>query len=157
MDKYKVAVSFADALRNEDIDAVEEDDLAHAVENLMSHTKPNYTDSEIDERASELRAIVWKNRSELWPQIPSHADPVQFLDPDGAFRLLGYDFDLSESLGLSRTAFGTFEVAGLLEALPGSVRVSRQMKPEVRLFTAAHELGHIVLHPSCWRHIGTDR
>jgi formiminotetrahydrofolate cyclodeaminase len=147
MDKYKVAVSFADALRNEDIDAVEEDELAHAIENLMARTKPNYTDSEIDERASELRAIVWKNRSALWPQIPSQADPVQFLDPDGAFRLLGYDFELSESLGLIRTASGTFEVAGLLDALPGSVRVSRQMKPDVRLFTAAHELGHIILHP----------
>jgi formiminotetrahydrofolate cyclodeaminase len=147
VDKYKAAVSYANALATENVDALDGDELAEAIEKFMSRIKANYTDAEIDERASELRALVWKHRSTLWPQLGAQTDPVQFLDPVGAFRLLGYDFALSESLGLSRTAAGTFEVAGLLEALPGSVRVSRQMKPEVRLFTAAHELGHVILHP----------
>lgn len=61
--------------------------------------------------------------------------------------MLGYNHELVDTLGTFRADSRTFEVAGLLENDCGRVTISAQMLPPVRRFTAAHELGHVVLHP----------
>lgn len=147
VEKYEAALMRVNELRAEDVDAVEEDEKVAAVQRLLSRSKPSYTDEEIDERASELRALVWKTRDDLAQGRRTPFDNSDLHDPEVALRLLGYSFSLVESLGIGSSPSGSFEVAGLLEALPGTVSVSRQMKPDVRLFTSAHELGHIILHP----------
>ncbi|WLI90080.1 cyclodeaminase/cyclohydrolase family protein [Massilia sp. R2A-15] len=147
MEKYTGTLERVDALRSEDVDVVEEDELAVAITGLLSGAKATYSDVDIDERAGELRALVWRKRNELWPTDQVPTDPVELLNPEVALRLLGYGFSLEESLGTFPSTAGTLEVAGLLEAVKGKVSVSRQMKSDVRLFTSAHELGHILLHP----------
>lgn len=143
MDTYEAAIARLDSLRAEDVDAVYDDESATPIASLLSRSKVTYTDEEIDERAKELRSIVWRNRFKISTKNGLTFEETDLMDPEIALRMLGYSFSLEESLG--RT--GAFEIAGLLDALAGEVKVSRQMKAEIRLFTTAHELGHIILHP----------
>lgn len=143
-EKYQTAIVRMSKLRSEDSATKSDGD---AIAALWESSKASYTDEEIDDRASELRKIIWRRRAELWEGSEVPADPTRLLDPEVALRLLGYNFSLVETLGTFSSAGKSYEVAGLLEAQPGRVSVSRQMRPDVRLFTAAHELGHVVLHP----------
>ncbi|GJI92538.1 hypothetical protein RugamoR1_57010 [Rugamonas sp. R1(2021)] len=147
-EKYQAALARVAHLRSEDTEALRVDG-ADPIADLWSRSKRSYTDQEIEQRASELQALVWQKRADLWIDsdtgVPT--DPVDMLNPDVALRMLGYNFCLVETLGMFSSNVGAFEVAGLLEAQPGRVSVSRQMQQDVRLFTAAHELGHVVLHP----------
>ncbi|MQA20324.1 cyclodeaminase/cyclohydrolase family protein [Rugamonas rivuli] len=147
MGKYQAMLLRVKALRSEDVDAVEEDEHASAITDLMSRAKQSYSDGEIEERATELRKLVWKTRDVLWPDNQVPTDSVELLSPEVALRLLGYGLEFEETLGTFPSPSGTFEVAGMLEAVKGTVSVSMQMKSDVRLFTSAHELGHIILHP----------
>lgn len=103
------------------------------------------TDKQIEEEVQKLLTQLWKNRATLWEgDVPE--DPVDLLDATVALHHLGYKFRLEESLGQYRNASGPIEVAGLIDRSARMVRVSRQFSPTVRAFTAAHELGHAVLH-----------
>lgn len=89
---------------------------------------------------------VWSNRVSLWSEA-APSDPVELLDPEVALQLLGYNFQYVEGLGQMRGEGGPIEVAGLIDTVSKNVRVGRQFPAPVRRFTAAHELGHAVLHP----------
>lgn len=145
-EKYYAAVARMAKLRSED-SALKSSGDVDAIAALWASSKASYTDEEIDNRASELRKIIWQRRAELWEDSGVPADPTRLLDPEIALRLLGYNFNLVETLGTFSSAGKSYEVAGLLEAQPGRISVSRQMRSDVRLFTAAHELGHVLLHP----------
>lgn len=101
----------------------------------------------IELTAHDMRSRLWKNRISLWNGTPP-TDPVRIIDPARALHLLGYKFSLDDTLGQFRNDRGEFEVAGLIDPNSKIVRVSRQPPLNVRLFTAAHELGHVLLHPS---------
>ena len=68
------------------------------------------------------------------------------LDPSVALRIIGYDFDLDETLGQYRSNGRLIEVAGIIDSPSRRVRISRQFPNDVRVFTTAHELGHALLH-----------
>lgn len=100
---------------------------------------------EIEKKASNLQRRMWRDKSEIWfDAVPSN--PVDMLDPAVAFRLIGYDFDLDETLGQYFSDGKQIEVAGTIDDSSKRVRISRQFPYEVRNFTAAHELGHALLH-----------
>jgi len=83
----------------------------------------------------------------LWrSELPT--DPIEILDPKVAFGLLGYEYSLEEGLGQYRNENNLIEVAGLIDRDSKKVHVSRQFDLSVQAFTAAHELGHAVLHPA---------
>lgn len=107
--------------------------------------KHRYSNFEIEQKAREIQALVWKNKKIIWGDaVPT--DPVDILDPAFALGLLGYDFDLEETLGHYRENGQSIEVAGLIDDVAKRVRISRQFPVSVRAFTSAHELGHAVLH-----------
>jgi Zn-dependent peptidase ImmA (M78 family) len=62
--------------------------------------------------------------------------------------MVGFDFKVEDGLGLMRGGGGQIEVAGLIDTRGKVVRVGRQFPTSVLAFTAAHELGHAVLHPT---------
>jgi Zn-dependent peptidase ImmA (M78 family) len=107
----------------------------------------SYSDGEIEGKARELHELIWRQRTFIWGD-KTPTDPIDMLDPAAALALIGYDFDLKESLGQYRAPSGLIEVAGQIDRESRTVRVSRQFPANVRTFTAAHELGHAVLHPS---------
>lgn len=147
VEKYQSALLRVVQLRAEDLTSLQKINETDPIANLWSRSKKNYTNEEISDRASAVQKIIWDSRSDLWADEGVPTDPVDLLNPQSALRRLGYSYEVPETLGTFASDVGTFEVAGLLEALPGRVSISGQMKPEVRRFTAAHELGHVVLHP----------
>lgn len=107
--------------------------------------KPRYSAIEIELRARSLQASLWKDRDRIWPGA-TPTNPINVLDPFIALRLLGYDCELDETLGQFQSNGKQVEVAGVLDKNARQVRISRQFPNAVRSFTAAHELGHALLH-----------
>jgi Zn-dependent peptidase ImmA (M78 family) len=104
-----------------------------------------YTNRKIEALAKDLHKRLWKERMSLWRGHPP-TDPIDLLDTAVALSVVGYDFSLEEGLGQYRGEGGQIEVAGLIDRASKEVRVSRQFPTTVQAFTAAHELGHAVLH-----------
>lgn len=148
MKKYQAILERVNTLRSEDVDMVDENEKAAEAGELLAGALDKYSDSEIDERAAALHTLVWRHRKQLWADENTPLDPVELLDPARALQYLGYGYSLEDTLGRFQSDTGMFEVAGLLEAQKGRVSISRQMKPDVRYFTSAHELAHLVLHPA---------
>lgn len=99
----------------------------------------------IEEIAKALQTSIWVNRKSIWGEnAPS--DPIAVLDPAVAFRTLGYEFETDRPLGEMITPDGAVEVAGFIEASKRYAGVSSQVPFAMRHFTAAHELGHALLH-----------
>lgn len=113
----------------------------------ISTPSRRYADHEIEGVVKDLHTRLWKDRNFLWDGA-APADPVDILDPEVALRLYGYSFELEEGLGSYHGHSGHSEIAGLIDRLYKTVHVSQQFPPNVRLFTAAHELGHAALHPA---------
>lgn len=106
-----------------------------------------YTADEIEVLARDLQARLWKDRGTLWAGAPP-SDATALLDPAVALRLIGYECVFEEGLGRYRADGGQVEVAGLINRTSRRVHVSRQFPLTVQMFTAAHELGHAMLHPT---------
>lgn len=99
----------------------------------------------IEEYASRLQKEIWARRSEIWPERnPSY---FEVLDPELAASHLGIAFALNESLGKFGSRDAQFEVAGSLDRQRGVISLSRRFSLETMCFTAAHEIGHWLLHP----------
>lgn len=106
---------------------------------------PAYTDAEIEAKVREVHTLLWHERARLWAdKVPE--DPIALLDPMIALRALGYDAQYQPGLGRLRGSGGAVEVAGLIDTRAKRVLVGEQFSSSVRAFTAAHELGHAVLH-----------
>jgi len=105
-----------------------------------------YSDEDIEAKVREIHQRLWHERAAIWGDaIPR--DPIDMLDPAVALSLVGFECDVREGLGQFRTSNGVIEVAGLIDRKTRTVQLSRQFSASVRRFTAAHELGHAVLHP----------
>jgi IrrE N-terminal-like domain len=95
--------------------------------------------------ARDLQLEIYRNRKLLWDGAPPR-DPVEMLDPGLALRLIGYEYLEEDSIGEYSFQGRLIEAAGLIDNAAKRVIVSQRLDPNVRLFTAAHELGHAVLH-----------
>ena len=106
-----------------------------------------WSNEQITLKVRELHGRLWRDRQALWSNaVPK--DPIELLDPAIALEAIGFRFDLEEGLGQMPGRNGQIEVAGLIDTKAKVVRVGRQFSASVRAFTAAHELGHAVLHPT---------
>jgi len=106
---------------------------------------------EIELRARNLLKKIWQNRNIIWSNaIPSN--PIDMLDPVIALKFSGYDCDLDETLGQFYSYGKLIEVAGTIDKSSAKVRISRQFKNNIQNFTAAHELGHALLHQASGLH-----
>lgn len=120
---------------------------------LARNKRKNHRHSiaELESKAVDLQRRMWQERSQIWfdSAVPN---PIDILDPAIAFRLIGYDFDLRETLGQYFIDGRQIEVAGIIDDISREVRISRQFAYDVRNFTAAHELGHALLHDATGLH-----
>ena len=101
-------------------------------------------EGQIEEKAKDLQRRIWRNQAAILGNTKLQ-NPIDLLDPGIAFDLLGFDYDLSETLGNFRIDRALVEVAGMVDTTHRTVRISRRFPDNVQNFTAAHELGHIVL------------
>jgi hypothetical protein len=69
----------------------------------------------------------------------------QLFNPDDAIEKYGYSYEIRESMPVAR-AGGRFQTAGMIDTTQKIVMILSKLNYEVQRFTAAHELGHLVLH-----------
>jgi Zn-dependent peptidase ImmA (M78 family) len=97
---------------------------------------------QIENEAIRLRWQIWHARQNVL-RHPPH--PLEVLDPQIAAAELGFQLQY-----LDRLSFGVgqqnFETAGLLDRSNKKITIAQCYGPEAARFTAAHELGHAVLH-----------
>ncbi|WP_332814752.1 ImmA/IrrE family metallo-endopeptidase [Ramlibacter sp.] len=104
------------------------------------------TDEEIEQLARRLQIRIWERRSEFF-QRGKLIDPLDALDPVIAFKLLDYEVEITGALGLHpKAGDAASNVAGIIDKPNRKVLLSSGFPASVRNFTAAHELGHAVMH-----------
>jgi hypothetical protein len=106
---------------------------------------------DIEEIVRNLQKELWRHRSEII-ESADDIDPLQLLDPMLALSALGYSVDIRDSLGQHSAGKDSFEVAGIVDSSDSTVQISRRFAPAMQRFTAAHELGHAVLHEGAGLH-----
>ena len=102
------------------------------------------------ERASRaLIERIWRNRLVLFPMGVN--DRLEMLNPRIACAELGLKYDPHPELPWY-TPQGIVKVAGVLDRDNDTVSVAERLGPTVERFTAAHEIGHVLLHPGAIMH-----
>ena len=105
----------------------------------------------IEKHVKQLQKSIWQRRDDIWPDgIPE--DSVEMLDPSVAFKLIGFEFNMVETLEQYSDGDMTSEIAGIINRNEKRVDISRKMPNNTIRFTAAHELGHAVLHQNLQMH-----
>lgn len=115
-------------------------------------TGRRFSYEEIETFARTMQAILWKDRDAYWSgNAPD--DPLDVLDPEIAFRALDYDVSTPTAVGQYHGTSGATDVAGIIDQPNKAVELAQNYPPTTRRFTAAHELGHAILH----QHAGLHR
>lgn len=110
-----------------------------------------YSVIEIEELAKKLLNKLWQEKNLIWVNA-TPSSPLGVIDPELTLELFEYDFDLEETLGQFTIDGKLIDVAGTIDKNSMQVRISRQFPKNIRRFTAAHELGHALLHKESGLH-----
>ena len=115
-------------------------------------SKSKLTNTDIEKAATDLQNLMWIHKKTIWKDnIPDH--PTKVLKPSIAFKkALGYNFFITNSIGISEKDNTYAEVAGLINQDEKIVVVSNSFEKNTQNFTAAHELGHAILHKQSVMH-----
>ena len=98
----------------------------------------------IEREARKLQYEVWTKRGLLWSTEP----PVlAMFEPRVVARCLDLEFELRDGMEAEAGRRSGFEAAGALDRRRGVLAVSSRYAYPTQRFTAAHEIGHYVLHP----------
>jgi Zn-dependent peptidase ImmA (M78 family) len=104
------------------------------------------TDQQIQQLVRDIHRQIWENRADLFLDYSSR-DPVDMLDPVAALEMLGYSVEIVGALGqIAGSTKHVSNVAGLIDKQAHRVLLSSGLPPATRNYTAAHELGHAVMH-----------
>ena len=101
---------------------------------------------DVDKVARTLLEDMWAQRHLLIPE--RDATRLEVADPQLAAKYLLIDFQIEDQIGAAFAYRGAkFETAGLIDRQRRRIAVSRRFPKEAMVFTAAHEIGHWLLHP----------
>ncbi|OWJ98225.1 hypothetical protein B6S59_01215 [Pseudomonas sp. A46] len=104
------------------------------------------TFEQIEDTVAQLHKEIWRRKEILWPDRQPIA--LHMLEPRVAAQLLGVQYEEYPDLGSPR--FGQpgarFVPAGILDRQAKKIAVSTAFPDPVMRFTAAHEVGHWMLH-----------
>jgi Zn-dependent peptidase ImmA (M78 family)/formiminotetrahydrofolate cyclodeaminase len=104
------------------------------------------SDKNIEQLADQVHNALWDFRDLIWPKdVPQWHQ--ESLKPEMALeKILDYQYGYA-SLGVHDENGVTFQIAGQVNNKDKVVVISKDLNADVRNFTAAHELGHALLHP----------
>jgi len=106
---------------------------------IMSH-------AQIEQFVKGIQNLIWKHRSILWKNDTS-ITPKQILLPDIIFKkVMQYEYKEVRTLGQDLVLGQVYDLAGITNTATKTVTISKLFSREVQNFTAAHELGHALLH-----------
>lgn len=115
-----------------------------------------HTESEIKDAARKAQIDLWRNRKALWGGNPP-SDPIEILSPLHAAHFYGYSSESVAGFGPLLKGNDIAEIAGYLDNEKKKIFISDQFSPEKQLFTASHEIGHILLHGQTLERFHRDR
>ena len=121
----------------------------NSIETLLSERKKfiKRQDSTIETIVVNLQNTIWKNKDTFSDvtgvQISGAADITM---PELGIKYLEYDYQTHEYMGQDMFGGQMVDVAGLIDHESKSVTIASKFPTTHRRFTAAHELGHLVLH-----------
>jgi Zn-dependent peptidase ImmA (M78 family)/formiminotetrahydrofolate cyclodeaminase len=105
----------------------------------------NLSNKSIEELATQAGSLLWEFRDQIWEKDTPTLH-YEVLRPEVVIeQILGYKFSY-DSLGYYEDNGDVFQVAGLINKNDKTVVISKELTPEVRNFTIAHELGHALMH-----------
>lgn len=120
-------------------------------ENILKFQKGNLADSaktnsEIEMVVRDLQNTLWLQREKIWKtELSEHL--IDMLKPNVVLeKIMNYVYITPDALGTYNQSGVTFEVAGLINKREKVVEISKNFPEETQNFTAAHELGHAILH-----------
>ena len=99
----------------------------------------------IEREARKVQFEVWSRRKFLWPA--GNPPIVAMFEPRIVAPILELEYELREQIGADGPQRPGFEAAGLLDRRRRIVVISSRFGYPTQRFTAAHEIGHYVLHP----------
>jgi Zn-dependent peptidase ImmA (M78 family) len=134
------------------IDNFSDDDIAFVQPPILNFgdllKNGHLTNDRIEIAARQLAHAIYKARYSLFPEgVPD--DPVDFLNPKIALHLLGYQFEELDSMGEIEPGI---DVAGIIDQDNKRVSISKRFSPIIRNYTAAHEIGHVLMHKQSGLH-----
>lgn len=107
----------------------------------------------------DLEGAVRDIHKQIWTTKKAHnlnqkpIDPIALLDPTIALKMLNYEVIVHGALGqIESSDRSVTNVAGIIDRVGRKVFLSSGLPPVSRRFTAAHELGHAVLHDGLGMH-----
>ncbi len=107
----------------------------------VTHIDPEQT-------ARQLQLELWDQQCKLWPG--EKVTPLDICDPWIAAKYLG--FEVQEGW-LSRDGMRQgFQLGGFINRTANLIAISDDQKPRTKLFTLAHEVGHLLMHPELHHH-----
>ncbi|RYX80959.1 ImmA/IrrE family metallo-endopeptidase, partial [bacterium] len=104
--------------------------------------KSNVTHTDIESLARRIQNALWEYRELIWRR-KSPNNLLGVIKPEKVIGLLKYAFHKVETLGVNDE---NNEIAGIIDNVDFTVRISSKYKPDVINFTTSHELGHALLH-----------
>jgi Zn-dependent peptidase ImmA (M78 family) len=97
----------------------------------------------IEDQARQLRKEIWDRRNEIWKH---EILPLEAINAEAACIALGIAYEEREDLGNFGFKGNRFKIAGMVDRQAGKIAVATIPSSEIMRFTAAHELGHYMLH-----------
>lgn len=107
-----------------------------------------FTSINPEQAARRLQLELWDRQCSLWPG--ENVTPLDVCDPWVAAKYLG--FEVQEGwLSSDGTRLG-FQLGGFINRPAKLIAISDNQKPRTKLFTLAHEVGHLLMHPGLHHH-----
>ena len=107
-----------------------------------------FTSTNPEQAARKLQLELWDRQCSLWPG--ENVTPLDICDPWVAAKYLG--FEVQEGwLSNDGTRLG-FQLGGFINRPARLIAISDNQKPRTKLFTLAHEVGHLLMHPGLHHH-----
>lgn len=121
------------------------------IEKFLEQPEKWYSEPEIEEEARRFQNLLWNNRKIL-KRKASDSDFLAILKPKIVIKALGYEFEERASLGYDDYEMDKYEIAGIINRPEKRILLSARFNTQVKNFTAAHELGHALLHRDAVMH-----
>jgi formiminotetrahydrofolate cyclodeaminase/Zn-dependent peptidase ImmA (M78 family) len=103
------------------------------------------SNEDIEHLVRRLHLTIWDYKNKIW-KTNTPTKPLEILDPEKVIDLIGYSLSKTTTLGQYSEGGDIFEVAGYIDNKDKKISISEQFSKEIQLFTAAHELGHAIMH-----------
>jgi len=101
-----------------------------------------------EQAARTLQLELWDRQCVLWPG--QNVTPLDVCDPWVAAKHLGYK--VQEGWLRSNGTRQGFTLGGFINRPAKLIAISDDQKPRTKLFTLAHEVGHLLMHPGLQHH-----